>query len=79
MHGKEMVIKAVADKLTHRILGVNFKAWIKEYQMFLLHNNFRVTAEDLFHMDLAYAPPFSTTKDPVAYSKYLPMLNFVMV
>ena len=24
--------------------------------------------EDLFHLDLAYAPPFSTTKDPVMYT-----------
>src|SRR5699024_3261048 len=25
-------------------------------------------AKDLFHLDLAYAPPFSTTKDPVMYT-----------
>ena len=29
---------------------------------------FGAKAEDLFHLDLAYAPPFSTTKDPVMYT-----------
>lgn len=28
----------------------------------------KANAEDLFHLDLAYAPPFSTTKDPVMYT-----------
>ena len=26
------------------------------------------TVDQLFHLDLAYAPPFSTTKDPVMYT-----------
>ncbi|MGL5099403.1 MAG: rhodanese-like domain-containing protein, partial [Fusobacteriaceae bacterium] len=26
------------------------------------------TVDQLFHLDLAYAPPFSTTKDPVSYT-----------
>ena len=29
---------------------------------------FGAKAADLFHLDLAYAPPFSTTKDPVMYT-----------
>jgi rhodanese-related sulfurtransferase len=29
---------------------------------------FGAKVEDLFHLDLAYAPPFSTTKDPVLYT-----------
>ena len=29
---------------------------------------FGAHVEDLFHLDLAYAPPFSTTKDPVHYA-----------
>ena len=29
---------------------------------------FGAKAEDLFHLDLAYAPPFATTKDPVLYT-----------
>lgn len=71
MHGKEMVIKAVADKLTHRILGVQIigpQGVDKRIDVFASTITLGVTAEDLFHMDLAYAPPFSTTKDPVAYT-----------
>ena len=29
---------------------------------------FGAKVEDLFHLDLAYAPPFSTTKDLVIYT-----------
>jgi rhodanese-related sulfurtransferase len=29
---------------------------------------FGAKAADLFHLDLAYAPPFATTKDPVLYT-----------
>jgi rhodanese-related sulfurtransferase len=29
---------------------------------------FGACAEDLFHLDLAYSPPFATTKDPVHYT-----------
>jgi rhodanese-related sulfurtransferase len=29
---------------------------------------FKAKAEDLFHLDLAYAPPFATTKDPILYT-----------
>ncbi len=29
---------------------------------------FKEKAEDLFHLDLAYSPPFSTTKDPAMYT-----------
>ena len=71
MHGKEMVIKAVADKLTHRILGVQIigpQGVDKRIDVFASTITLGVTAEDLFHMDLAYAPPFSTTKDPLAYT-----------
>jgi rhodanese-related sulfurtransferase len=30
--------------------------------------SFGAVAEDLFHLDLAYSPPFATTKDPVHYT-----------
>jgi len=30
--------------------------------------SFGATAEDLMHLDLAYAPPYATTKDPILYS-----------
>ncbi|NLM08749.1 MAG: hypothetical protein GX215_07465 [Clostridiales Family XIII bacterium] len=28
-------------------------------------------AEDLFHLDLAYSPPYSTARDPVMYTRMI--------
>ncbi len=71
MGGKEMVIKAVADKSDGRLLGVQiigFEGVDKRLDVFVTAITFKAKAEDLFHLDLAYAPPFSTTKDPVMYT-----------
>jgi NADPH-dependent 2,4-dienoyl-CoA reductase/sulfur reductase-like enzyme/rhodanese-related sulfurtransferase len=70
-HGKEMVIKAVADKNTGKLLGVQIVGYTgvdKRIDVFITAMTFGAKVEDLFHLDLAYAPPFSTTKDPVAYT-----------
>jgi rhodanese-related sulfurtransferase len=70
-HGKEMVIKAVADRKTGRLLGTQIigKSGVdKRIDVFATAISFGAKAEDLFHLDLAYAPPFSTTKDPVMYT-----------
>lgn len=70
-HGKEMVIKAVADRKTGRVLGAQIigKSGVdKRIDVFVTAISFGAKAEDLFHLDLAYAPPFSTTKDPVMYT-----------
>ena len=69
--GKEMVIKGIADKKTGRLLGVQivgFEGVDKRIDVFVTAITFKANAEDLFHLDLAYAPPFSTTKDPVMYT-----------
>ena len=69
--GEEMVIKSVADRATGRILGVQIvgKAGVdKRIDVFATAISFGAKAEDLFYLDLAYAPPFSTTKDPVMYT-----------
>lgn len=69
--GKEMVIKAVADKKSGRLLGVQIVGYDgvdKRIDVFVTAITFKANAEDLFHLDLAYAPPFSTTKDPVMYT-----------
>ena len=69
--GEEMVIKAVADRATGRILGVQIvgRAGVdKRIDVFATAISFGAKAEDLFYLDLAYAPPFSTTKDPVMYT-----------
>lgn len=69
--GKEMVIKAVADRETGRVLGVQIvgPAGVdKRIDVFATAISFGAKAEDLFYLDLAYAPPFATTKDPVLYT-----------
>jgi len=71
MGGREMVIKAIADKATGRLLGaqiVGYEGVDKRIDVFVTAITFKARAEDLFHLDLAYAPPFSTTKDPVMYT-----------
>ena len=70
-HGQEMIIKAVADKATGRVLGAQIvgKAGVdKRIDVLVTAITFGAKAEDLFHLDLAYAPAFSTTKDPVMYT-----------
>ena len=69
--GKEMTIKAVADRATGRLLGaqiVGIDGVDKRIDVFATAITFGAKAEDLFYLDLAYAPPFSTTKDPVMYT-----------
>ncbi|WP_425801869.1 FAD-dependent oxidoreductase [Desulfitobacterium sp. Sab5] len=71
MGGKEMVIKGIADKADGRLLGVQivgFEGVDKRIDVFITAITFKAKVEDLFHLDLAYAPPFSTTKDPVMYT-----------
>ncbi|MEA5084501.1 MAG: FAD-dependent oxidoreductase [Lachnospiraceae bacterium] len=71
MGGKEMVIKGIADKDTGRLLGVQivgFEGVDKRVDVFATAISYKAQVEDLFYLDLAYAPPFSTTKDPVMYT-----------
>lgn len=70
-HGREMVIKAIADKNTERILGVQiigYEGVDKRIDVFATLITYGAKVDELFHLDLAYAPPFSTTKDPVHYT-----------
>lgn len=69
--GKELVIKGVADRRTGRLLGVQIigeDGVDKRIDVFATAITYGALAEDLFHLDLAYAPPFSTAKDPVMYT-----------
>lgn len=71
MGGKEMVIKGIADKSDGRLLGVQIvgsEGVDKRIDVFVTAITYKANVEDLFHLDLAYAPPFSTTKDPVMYT-----------
>ncbi|HAH62715.1 MAG TPA: dehydrogenase [Treponema sp.] len=67
----EMTIKAVADRKTEKLLGVQIvggEGVDKRIDVFVTAITYGATAGDLFHLDLAYAPPFATTKDPVLYT-----------
>ena len=69
--GEEMIIKAVADKNTGKLLGVQIvgkNGVDKRIDVFVVAITYGAKVEDLFHLDLAYAPPFSTSKDPVMYT-----------
>ncbi len=69
--GKELNIKVLADKATGRLLGaqvVGEEGADKRIDVFVTAITFGAKAKDLFHLDLAYAPPYSTTKDPVMYA-----------
>ena len=71
MGGKELVIKAIADKITGKLLGVQIigeDGVDKRLDVFVIAITYGAKAEDLFHLDLGYAPPFSITKDPVMYT-----------
>lgn len=69
--GKELVIKAVADTATGRLLGAQIvgpQGVDKRIDVFATAISFGANVADLFHLDLAYAPPYATTKDPVLYT-----------
>ncbi|MGX7420340.1 FAD-dependent oxidoreductase [Carnobacterium gallinarum] len=69
--GQELIIKALADKKTGRILGAQIigkQGVDKRIDVLATAISFGGVAEDLFHLDLAYAPPFATTKDPILYT-----------
>ncbi|MDD3140521.1 MAG: FAD-dependent oxidoreductase, partial [Lachnospiraceae bacterium] len=71
MGGKEMLIKGIADKDTGKLLGaqiVGYEGVDKRIDVFVTAISYKAQVEDLFHLDLAYAPPFSTTKDPIMYT-----------
>lgn len=68
---RELVIKGIADKSDGRLLGVQIvgeRGVDKRIDVFAAAITFGAKAADLFHLDLAYAPPFATTKDPVLYT-----------
>lgn len=68
---RELVIKCIVEKRSEKILGVQItggEGVDKRIDVFVTAMTFGAKISDLFHLDLAYAPPFSTTKDPVMYS-----------
>ena len=66
-----MVTKAVAEKTSGRLLGaqiVGYEGVDKRIDVLVTAITLKATAEDLLYLDLAYAPPFSTPKDPLFYT-----------
>lgn len=69
--GENLLIKGVADRKTGRVLGAQIvgpEGVDKRIDVLATAITFKAKSEDLFHLDLAYAPPFSTTKDPIHYT-----------
>lgn len=69
--GEEMVIKSIADRNSQRLLGVQTIGTTgvdKRIDVFATLITYKAKVDELFHLDLAYAPPFSTTKDPIHYT-----------
>ncbi|QAY63109.1 FAD-binding protein [Xylanimonas allomyrinae] len=69
--GRPLVIKAVADRATGRLLGaqvIGSSGADKRLDVLATAITFGADVADLFHLDLAYSPAFATTKDPVHYT-----------
>lgn len=72
--GKNMVMKVVYEKGTGRILGgqiVGYAGVDKRIDVLATAIHARMTAFDLKELDLAYAPPYSSAKDPVNMAGFM--------
>jgi len=68
---RELVIKCISEAGSDRILGVQItgeRGVDKRIDVFVTAMTLGAKISDLFHLDLAYAPPFSIAKDPVMYT-----------
>ena len=72
--GKPLTIKAVADRKTRRLLGaqvIGYGGVDKRLDVYAAMIMKKATADELEDLDLAYAPPFATARDPVHYTGML--------
>ncbi len=72
--GTNMTIKMLFEKSTGKILGaqiVGFAGVDKRIDVIATAIRFQKTVHDLVDLELAYAPPFSTAKDPVNMTGYM--------
>jgi len=69
--GTPLVLKAVADRATGRLLGaqaIGASGADKRIDVLATAITYGADVADLFHLDLAYSPTYATTKDPVHYA-----------
>jgi len=70
----EMSVKTIFEKTTGRILGaqiVGYEGVDKRCDVFAGAIRSGLTASDLTELELCYAPPFSSAKDPVNFAGYV--------
>lgn len=70
----KLTIKLVADKRSGEILGAQGIGWsgniAQRINTITSALRSRLTIEELLHLDLAYAPPFSSSIDPILTAAY---------
>ena len=72
--GKIMTLKVLFEKDTYRLLGaqiVGFDGVDKRIDVFATAIRAGIKAYELTELDLAYAPPYSSAKDPVNMAGYI--------
>ncbi len=71
---KQMGLKLLFDPKTHKVLGfqaVGYEGVEKRVDVVATALRFGATVEDLTNLELCYAPPFSSAKDPVNMIAYV--------
>jgi len=71
MGGEDLLIKMVADRKSGFLLGcqiVGSQGVDRRIDVIVAMITLKGNAEDLISMDLAYAPPYSTPKDPLFFT-----------
>lgn len=73
-NARNLTLKVVYDRETGRILGgqaVGFSGVEKRIDVLSVAIRAKMTAKDLTELDLCYAPPYSSAKDPVNMAGYV--------
>lgn len=72
--GKVMTMKVIFEKESYRLLGaqiVGYEGVDKRIDVLATAIHMKMKATDLKDLDLAYAPPYSSAKDPVNMAGYM--------
>ena len=72
--GKVMTMKVIFEKETYRLVGaqiVGYEGVDKRIDVLATAIHARMKATELKELDLAYAPPYSSAKDPVNMAGYM--------